>query len=95
MIRRKKLLIYLIITQKLNLNLFIDQNMMKIREKDINKKILTPKQMLQRLPIALAQVKAGNNSESLLNEIRQIVYSLYQSKQITKKAYNNIIKSIQ
>ena len=43
-------------------------------------KILTAKQMLQRLPIALAQVKAGNNSESLLNEIRQIVYSLYQSK---------------
>ena len=43
-------------------------------------KILTPKQMLQRLPIALDQVKAGNNSESLLNEIRQIVYSLYQSK---------------
>ena len=58
-------------------------------------KILTPKQMLQRLPIALAQVKAGNNSESLLNEIRQIVYSLYQAKQITKKVYNNIIKSIQ
>ena len=57
-------------------------------------KILTPEQMLQRLPIALAQVKAGNNSESLLNEIRQIVYSLYQSKQITKKVYNNIIKSI-
>ena len=43
-------------------------------------KILTHKQMLQRLPIALAQVKAGNNSESLLNEIRQIVFSLYQSK---------------
>ena len=58
-------------------------------------KILTPKQMLQRLPIALAQVKAGNNSESLLNEIRQIVYFLYQSKEITKKVYNNIIKSIQ
>ena len=57
-------------------------------------KILTPKQMFQRLPIALAQVKASNNSESLLNEIRQIVYSLYQSKQITKKVYNNIIKSI-
>ena len=57
-------------------------------------KILTSKQMLQRLPIALAQVKAGNNSENLLNEIRQIVYSLYQSKQITKKVYNNIIKSI-
>ena len=62
-------------------------------------KVLTPKQMLQRLPIALRQVKAGNNSESLLNEIRQIVYYLfrlivYQSKQITKKVYNNIIKSI-
>ena len=50
--------------------------------------------MLQRLPIALAQVKAGNNSESSLSEIRQIVYSLYQSKQITKKVCNNIIKSI-
>ena len=57
-------------------------------------KILIPKQMLQRLPIALPQVKAGNNSESLLNEIRQIVYYLYQSKQITKKVYNNIVKSI-
>ena len=51
-------------------------------------KILTPNQMLKRLPIALAQVKAGNNSESLLNEIRQIVYSLYRSKEITKKVYN-------
>ena len=58
-------------------------------------KVLTPKQMLQRLPIALAQVKASNNSEGLLNEIRQIVYSLYQLKQITKKVYNHIIKSIQ
>ena len=62
------------------------------REKGL--KTLTPKQMLQRLPIALGQVKAGNNSESLLNEIRQIVYSLYQSKQITKKVYNNLIKSV-
>ena len=57
-------------------------------------KILTPNQMLKRLPIALAQVKAANNSESLLNEIRQIVYSLYQSKEISKKVYNNIINSI-
>ena len=48
-------------------------------------KILAPKQMLQRVPIVLAQVKAGNNSESLLNEVVQIVYSLYQSKQITKE----------
>ena len=51
--------------------------------------------MLQRLPIALAHLKAGNNSEILLNEIRQVVYSLHQSKKITKKVYNNIIKSIQ
>ena len=50
--------------------------------------------MLQRLPIDLAQVKAGNNSENLLNKIKQIVYLLYQSKEITKKVYNNIIKSI-
>ena len=57
-------------------------------------KILTLNQMLKRLPIALARVKAGNNSESLLNEIRQIVYSLYRSKEITKKVYNNIINSI-
>ena len=57
-------------------------------------KILTPKQMLQRLPIALAQVKAGNNSENLLNEIRQIIYSLYQAKKISKKVYNNLIKSL-
>ena len=50
--------------------------------------------MPKRLPIALAQVKADNNSENLLNEIRQIVYSLYRSKRITKKVYNNIINSI-
>ena len=57
-------------------------------------KILTPKQMIQRLPIALAQVKAGNNSENVLNKIRQIIYSLYQSKEITKKVYNNLMKSL-
>ena len=58
-------------------------------------KILTPKQILQRLPLALSQVKAGNNSENLLHETRKIVCSLYQSKETTKKLYNNIIKSIQ
>ena len=63
---------------------------MKLREKDLKHEL----KMLQRLSIALAQVKAGNNSESLLNEIREIVYSLYQSKQISKKVYNNVIKSI-
>ena len=51
--------------------------------------------MYQRLPIALPQVKADNNSESLLNEMRQIVCALYQSNEITKKVYNSIIKSIQ
>ena len=48
-------------------------------------KILTPNQMLKRLSIALAQVKAGNNSESLLNEIRQIVYSCIDQKKLLKK----------
>ena len=64
-------------------------------------KILTSKQILQILTIALAQIKAGNSllefikwQQSLLNEIRQIVYSLYQSKEITKKVYNNIINSM-
>ena len=47
-------------------------------------KILTPQQMLQRLPIALAQVKAGNKSEKLLNEIRHIIHFLYREKEITK-----------
>ena len=57
-------------------------------------KVLTSNQMLKRLPIALAQIKAGNNSESLLNEIRQIVYYLYRPKKVTKMLYNNIINSI-
>ena len=57
-------------------------------------KILTPKKMFQRLPVALAQIKASINSERLWNEIKQIAYSLYQAKEITKKVCNNIIKSI-
>ena len=66
----------------------------KLSKQGTGVKISTPKQMLQKLPVALAQIKASNNSETLLNEIRQIVYSLNQSKEITKKVYNNIIKSI-
>ena len=50
--------------------------------------------MIQRLPITLAQVKAGNTFENLLNEIRQIIYSLYGAKKITKEMYNNIMNSI-
>ena len=58
-----------------------------------NLKMLTPKQMLQGLPKALAQVKAGNTSENLLNEIRQIIHSLYRAKEIIKKIHNNIMNS--
>ena len=57
-------------------------------------KVLTNKQMLNRLPILLAQIQAGNNSRSLKNELRQILYSLYRSKVLTKTVYNNLIKSI-
>ena len=57
-------------------------------------KILTPNQMLSRLPISLAQSKAGNNSEKLKNEIRQLLHSLYRSKNVTKQVYNNLIKYI-
>ena len=57
-------------------------------------KTLTPNQMLSRLPITLAQLKAGNNSEKLKNEIRQLLYSLYRSKNMTKQVYNNLIKYI-
>ena len=56
-------------------------------------KILMPKQMPQILPITLTQIKASNTSENLLNEIRQIIYSLYQAKEITKKVSNNIMDS--
>ena len=57
-------------------------------------KILTPNQMLSRLPIALAKLKAGNNSDKLKNEIRQLLYSLYRSKNMTKQVYNNLINYI-
>ena len=55
-------------------------------------KILTPNKLLTRLPILLAQIKAGNNSYTLKNEIKQILYLLYQHNKITKKVYNNLIK---
>ena len=57
-------------------------------------KILTPNQMLSRLPITLAQLKAENNSKKLKNEIRQLLYSLYRSKNMTKQVYNNLINYI-
>ena len=58
-------------------------------------KILTPQQMLARLPILLAQIKAGNNSRELKNEIIQLLYSLYSSKQISKTVYKNLIATIE
>ena len=72
----------------------MSRNIYDSKQERTGLKILTPKQMLQRLPISLAQIKADNNSQCFLNEIRQILYSLYQSKEITKKVYNNILISI-
>ena len=57
-------------------------------------KILTPNQMLSRLPITLAQLKAGNNSQKLKNEIRQLLYSLYRSKKLTKQLHKNLVPII-
>ena len=57
-------------------------------------KILIPDQMLSRLPITLAQLKAGNNSQKFINEIRQLYYSLYHSKKLTKTIYNNLIRTL-
>ena len=69
-----------------NLN---EYNSLQEKTSGIGFKLLTPKKMLQRLPIALAQVQPGNICENFLNEIRQKIYSLYQAKKITKKVYNN------
>ena len=70
-----------------NVEKFLDFNK---QSKGKGIKILTPKEMLQRLPIALA----GNTSENLLNEIRQIMYSFHQEKEVTKKVYNSTMNSI-
>ena len=57
-------------------------------------KILTPDQMLSRLPISLAQLKAGNNSEKIKNEIRQLLHSLYRSEKLTKQLYKSLVNII-
>ena len=57
-------------------------------------KIMTPNQLITRLPILLAQKQAGNNSQKLNNEIRQIVCSLHRSKNLSKSVYNHLINSI-
>ena len=66
----------------------------KEKQKGQGLKVLTPSQIFSRLPISLAQLKAGNNPEKLKNEIRQILYSLYRSKNMSKQLYNNLIKHI-
>ena len=65
-------------------------------EQEIGKglKIMIPREMITRLPILLAQKQAGNNSQKLNNEIRQIIYSLYRSKNLSKTIYNHLIDSI-
>ena len=70
----------------------IVEKILKFNEEGI--KILTPNQMLNRLPIALAQLKAGNNSNKLKNEIRQLLYSLYRSKNMNEQIYNSLIGTI-
>ena len=70
----------------------MDQQVKNLLQKE--KASATPGQMLSRLAISLAQLKAGNNSEKLKNEIRQILYCLYRSKKLTKNVYNNLINAI-
>ena len=64
------------------------------QQEGLGLKILTPNQMLGRLPISLAQLKAGNNSEKLKNEIRQLLYSLYRSKKHAKQLYKSLVDII-
>ena len=66
----------------------------RINQQKKGLKILTPNQMLSRLPISLAQLNAGNNSEKLKNEIRQLLYSLYRSKKLTKQLYKSLVDII-
>ena len=78
-----------IINEILNLNGQVQ------KQRGLGLKILTPDQMLSRLPIILAQLNAGNNSEKLKNEIRQLLYSLYRSEKLTKQIYKSLIDTIQ
>ena len=77
-----------IINEILNLNGQVQ------KQRGLGLKILTPDQMLSRLPIILAQLNAGNNSEKLKNEIRQLLYSLYRSKKLTKQIYKSLTDTI-
>ena len=72
----------------------LDFNLNERKQRGQGLKILTPNQMLSRLPILLAQLKGGNNSEKLKNEIRQLLYSLYRSKKFTRNIYQSLIDII-
>ena len=72
----------------------LDFNKKIQKQQGLGLKILTPNQMLARLPIALAQLKAGNNSEKLKNKIRQLLYSLYRSEKLTKQLYKSLVDII-
>ena len=84
---------------KLNETIAAVEEILEFNEKHQNQKgqglkILTPQQMLSRLPISLAQLKAGNTSEKLKNEIRQLLYSLYRSKMLSKTMYKQFMNTI-
>ena len=76
------------------INEILDFNKEIKKQQGSGLKIVTPNQMLSRLPISLAQLNAGNNSEKLKNEIRQILYSLYRSKKLTKQLYKSLVDII-
>ena len=98
MIDLRNAIIKIEVPENENPNKIVDiaQNILDINKQQKGKgiKVLTPKQMLQRLPIALVQVKAGNRSENLPNAINQIIYSSYQENESTKRVYNNIMNSV-
>ena len=98
MIDLRNAIIKIEVPENENPNKIVDiaQNILDINKQQKGKgiKVLTPKQMLQRLPIALVQVKVGNRSENLPNAIHQIMYSSYQENEITKRVYNNIMNSV-
>ena len=98
MIDLRNAIIKIEVPENENPNKIVDiaQNILDINKQQKGKgiKVLTPKQMLQRLPIALVQVKAGNRSENLPNAINQNIYSSYQENEITKRVYNNIMNSV-
>ena len=80
--------------ENLTLN-FIEDDLPPLQgDKEVNLEPVTPNKLLTRLPILLAQIKDGNNSYKLKNEIRKILYLLYQHNNVTKKVYNNLINSL-